>query len=154
MTLLYSFDPGTKATGMAVFDKSELKSVVVLEAKSIEQMLIIVSCFSGDHAVVEMPEIYPHAKARSSDVLKVVQIAGAIRAHFTTSTAIAPKRWTGGVPYRVKVDGTWHEIREDRIKALLTPSEWAKVLSVRAAIRHNAVDAVGLGLWHLKRRAK
>jgi hypothetical protein len=53
--------------------------------------------------------------------------------------------------------GTWKgrlskELHQPRILATLAPAELALVMAVKPpSLRHNTIDAVGIGLWHLGR---
>jgi hypothetical protein len=56
-----------------------------------------------------------------------------------------PSAWKGSVPKDVMIE---------RIKRRLSPEEHARVDLPRAkSLHHNIWDAVGIGLYHLKRRS-
>jgi hypothetical protein len=56
---------------------------------------------------------------------------------------VEPGTWKGRLP---------KEIHQPRILATLTPEELALVMAVKPpSLRHNTIDAVGIGLYHLGR---
>jgi len=141
---LWCFDPSTKSTGIALFDASGLVQVQVVEAKGVDGMINalrgVIKPRPGDEAVIETPMNYRYDKAPPSTVRKLVIVAGACRLPFTTSSSVTPREWNGGVPKK---------ITHGRIEPLLSSRELAMVRQIRAAIRENAYDAVGVGLWKL-----
>lgn len=145
--MIYAVDPSTVATGVAIFLGTRLDRVTVLEAEGLDEMIEAVRAYFYGHpitaeCVVEVPIAYGFKqKGDPNDLLKIAQVAGAVRAHFATSYAITPGGWNGGRPKK---------ITEARIRSLLLPDEVAMLDTVRVAVRHNAIDAVGVGMHHLK----
>ena len=139
----YAIDPSTVATGIALFAQEELIRVTVLEAEGLDYMIEAVRGFfhgvGPAHAVVETPISY-RGDPRPNDILKVAVVAGACRAHFRTSTGVSPSGWNHGRPKK---------ITQARISELLSPEQRDMITAIRAGIRGNAWDAVGIGLHHL-----
>jgi hypothetical protein len=105
--------------------------------------------------VIERPMIYPggRQKARPADIIALAVRAGEWGgkvAAFTGSVPeyVEPARWKGQVP---------KDIHHARILAKLSPEEQAVLTSagngVAPSKRHNIVDAVGIGLFAVGRRA-
>jgi hypothetical protein len=139
--ILYTCDPSTKATGLALFHDRRLVSVQLFEAKGVHGMLEQIARLTVPREaelLIEAPGFYRFDRAKPENVAKIHQIVGAVRAHFTTSRTVTPVQWNRGVP---------KNIAHPRIKALLSRVELAMVESIREAVRHNVYDAVGLGLW-------
>lgn len=128
-----SVDPGAR-TGVAVFEDGELR-VVFASSKGIFTSTAV------DVLVIEIPQIYRASKSRGdpNDLIKVAVLAGKIigRINAPHTVEVHPATWKGQVPKNV---------HNARVLARLSPEERAKVPAV-----HDAIDAVGLGLWFLKR---
>jgi hypothetical protein len=144
-SILYTFDPSTVATGFAIFQDAQLRLVHVIRAKGLDKMIENVKAEMigipiDAHAVVETPTTYKHDKAPPKVVRQLIHVAGACRAHFTTSTSVKPAEWNHGIP---------KEITAKRTRALLSKEEWAIVRV--SDMDDNAWDAIGLGMWYLKR---
>jgi len=152
-SVLYAVDPSTVATGIAIFTYAELLDVVLLQSNGgVVDMIREIQRFFGSHGVnvqrsyacvVETPVAYPFGGrgADPNDLIQVAVVAGAVRAHFSTSTAVTPRQWNGGVPKKITAK---------RIRALLTPKQIAMVEAVPYGVRHNVWDAIGIGMYHLK----
>lgn len=108
-----------------------------------------------EEAVIERPKIYPQGrqKANPKDVITLALTAGEFGGRCKDANAtvryVEPDEWKGGsIP---------KEIHQPRIWAKLTDAE-KSVLDVACkgmapSKRHNVVDAVGIGLWGVGRRA-
>ena len=107
--------------------------------------------------VIEVPRIYPGGRGKGdpNDIVTLAMRVGEIRGHYarTVSARIVetyPRTWKGQVP---------KEIHHARVLAALSAQE-RTVLDAHArrptktnphGYDHNMLDAVGLGLWFLKR---
>jgi hypothetical protein len=138
-TSLVSYDPG-EWPGWAYWREGKL-----------------VSCGKGKGLVgaqwcaCELPRIYPmgKSKARPNDLIKLAVGAGRLTASWPEEQLIwlPPHEWKGQVPDHILYD----RIREalsleelDRLNEGLSPYAKGK--------HHNILDAVGIGLYALKRR--
>ncbi len=92
-----------------------------------------------DLAVIERPTIYPRSPVPPNDIIELAITAGRIAAGFERVEWVLPRRWKGTIP---------KAIMGERILAKLTPAELARIPS---GARHDVIDAIGLGLWYLKR---
>ena len=106
--------------------------------------------------VLEVPRIYPgNSKGDPNDIVKLAMRVGEIRGHYVRTASVHivevfPRTWKGNVP---------KETHHARVLAALSSQE-RSVLAPHArrvtktnphGLDHNMLDAVGLGLWFLKR---
>ena len=151
---LVAVDPG-KNTGLAFFIDGMLARIGCISPKNFAYNLELFT--GGVHQcamtyVVEIPEIYRsrHSKGDPNHLIPLAKQCGMVQGLAETNGALyheyKPKAWKGQLPKHVM---------RNRIKALriLTPHE-EHVLQTTPFSKeeeHNAWDALGLGLWHLKR---
>lgn len=156
--VLVSLDPGKHAVGYAIFVDRELKACGLAENASdvIYHWHIYPerACFGRswpERVVMEIPKIYDRRrwKGNPNDLLPVAAngalIAGTLRpTHFEV---VIPEDWKGQTP---------KEIQNTRDQRVLSPAELAvlKAVPVAASKLHNVIDAVGIGLWALKRQLR
>lgn len=104
----------------------------------------------GFTLVVEKPQVYraSRSKADPNDLIFLAMRAGVLINFYCLYTenilTPTPAEWKGQTPKSVS---------ERRTRKLLTPEE-TRVLAgcgVSAALLHNVIDAVGIGLWALGR---
>lgn len=103
-----------------------------------------------DFVAVEAME-YADRRAKSvpADLLRVQWVGAALGGMFATQiTPVTPTTWKRSVP---------KDIHHKRIRAKLTKREAVALeraeTAVAAGLRHNLVDAVGIGLWAVRRAA-
>jgi hypothetical protein len=112
-----------------------------------------VSTASGyDRAVIERPQVYraSQSKGDPNDLITLAIGVGQMKERLEAAglavELVLPTTWKGQTP---------KEIHSKRILAALSEEEVfrlnACLNSLAPSIRHNLVDAVGLGLWLLKR---
>lgn len=146
MAFVLAVDPGAD-TGWAIFDDDTLKVCGMGVGGCMRNGIT--------RAVIEKPMIYPGGRqqARPADVIKLAVRAGewggrceswfGIQAEY-----VEPFRWKGGIP---------KDIHHARIWAVLKPTEQAIVADAAKGIapskRHNLMDAVGIGLYAVGRKA-
>ena len=154
MMRLATIDPGAHEVGWAVFEGGELEAAGLIECPSLPWLsqalyrLFQLQCPS--EAVVEIPQVYPQRswKGDPNDLIDVAVVAGAAVAALSFHTApelVRPHAWKGNRPKAV----------DNRLtKSLLNRKERALLSKCGAPARlmHNVVDAVGIGLWKLRRR--
>lgn len=105
---------------------------------------------SVSRAWIEKPVVYPRSPVPPNDIVKLALVAGYWRGVLTVDGVdvnyVEPNDWKGSVP---------KPIHEARIWARLSPAEQAVAdqgcKGVAPKKRHNVLDAIGLGLWVLKR---
>lgn len=99
-----------------------------------------------DTVWIESQVIYPRSRVPPNDIVKLAQDAGRWFGVYATLGAavnwVEPARWKGQLPKRV---------HHPRIMAALTSHERQIVAegccALAESLRHNVLDAVGLGLW-------
>lgn len=159
--VIVALDPGIggkNATGWAVFRDAYLVGAGLLTSaeKSVEgritgqlkearaQMLC-----GLDQLVIEVPVIYPHSKqlAKPADIVHLSLLAGALMGALDAEVTIMiePSQWKGQLPKNVI---------EERVMEALCENERRCLGQLPKTKRHNAVDAVGLGLHHTRRVTK
>lgn len=161
---LVSIDPGTEETGIALYRAGTLDDVDVLRVKrtvgnreqrasgmgrlAIDKARGWLGASSGSF-VLEYPQIYRHgagAEVDPDDVLALVLVLGHVWGTFHglnghTIDLVRPATWKGQVPKR---------IMNNRIVNTLTSAE-RQLVHDKVRSNHNALDAVGIGLWALRR---
>lgn len=154
MTLV-TIDPGKKSAGVAIFRHGLLWDCMFVRARAHEHMCITAG-FVGfaldsrdNEAMIEVPRVYPKGHTPNpNDLIPVAVVAGMFGRVLAGKGArvrfVAPKTWKGSVP---------KEVHNRRVTKKLTDAE-LRVLDkcgLPASLRHNVVDAVGIGLWTLRR---
>lgn len=96
--------------------------------------------------VIEVPQIYWNSRkgGRAADLIELAGVVGAVssacpvlhRVHFL------PKSWKGQTP---------KEVHNSRVLKKLSEEESGFLEPTAASLRHNMIDAVGLGLFRLGR---
>lgn len=106
--------------------------------------------FSPSDVWIEAPVIYPRSKARPADITKLSREAGewAGRYHSVGAQAhyVRPSEWKGQLPKDVCHARVWAVLdakEQDIVRKALKGMAPSK--------RHNVLDAVGIGLWVLRR---
>lgn len=157
MSTLLAVDPSLRGTGWAYFERGMLEKCGVLEGSTdttrIEAVRAIHASInvSGKYPelVIEFPRIYPKGRGETdhvdpNDLLWVAAVAGAMST-LGPSKIYYPSDWKG------------QSKKEKTLRLVLqacTPAERAVIEQVKGWKRHNAVDAVGIGMYHLKRIGK
>lgn len=160
MSRLLAIDPSLRGTGWALFVDTNLVQCGVIggpnqftNIEAVRQIWLDSSAVVLTHnaeVVVEFPRIYPKGRGASdnvdpNDLLWVAAVAGAFAAQANTVKSYYPSDWKG------------QSKKEKTLRIVLqacNPAERAVIESVQGAKRHNAVDAVGIGMYHLKRIGK
>lgn len=159
MHSLIAVDPGLRHCGIAYFYKGILGYAGLVRnpettargARAWIAMARAVAAriqrFDWEKGVVEDQEQYEGASNRvnRADLTELAHVAGAVAlvlgARGSDVESPLPKQWKGQLP---------KDVCNRRIEAKLTPLE-AVVIEREGALTHNIIDAVGLGLWALKR---
>lgn len=158
--ILLAIDPGIRGTGAAIFDGSTLIRVAYVvnpfaagnQAGEAAAMGRAVVEWAGavDVVVTEWPRVYAtriRAGQSSGDPNDLLALAGVDAAVAVLvgarSASYCPSEWKGQLP---------KDVMGARILSRLTAAEQSLVMAVTPAYkRHNAVDAIGVGLFHLCR---
>lgn len=163
---LLSIDPSVRAAGIAIFDRNKLVYTNVLRPSAVVQTMQGVSdvmdlaqeawektmgvSFSPETLVVELPQIYQQAQLKGdpNDLIPLAIMAGRLWERFKPKNMMLPlpKEWKGQRPKDVVTAATLSKLCKREIEIFNDD-----LIRVPNGLRHNAMDAIGLGLWSLKR---
>lgn len=157
MSFIIAIDPGLHCSGKATFQDGVLiEASVIRTDKKVKGpqawfnmgKALSLGLFPGlDMLVLEIPQIYAQQTGKDPNHLfGLVGSLGALLGGLWVCppiTAYRPREWKGNTPK--KIHQKW-------ILGELSLEERAIVEKIKpATLRHNAVDAVGIGLFYLKR---
>jgi hypothetical protein len=103
-----------------------------------------------DYFISEVPQVY-RAGASKGDPDDLIQLAGVVGVfssifRATTHLGVKPREWKGQVP---------KDVHHARLVKTLTPEEMAMVeASAPPSLRHNVLDAVGIGRYFFEARRR
>ncbi len=163
---MISIDPSWRGTGTAQFDNDSLllKEVHLLSVgktkltwESMARLagslsLQLYNAHNGARiGIIEVPKVYPHSSKKSADgtehnvdpndIVRLAYLAGVLAPGVETVT---PQEWKKQVPKK---------IHNQRVLSRLNEKERYLIedYNCPAHLKHNVIDAVGLGLWKLGR---
>jgi len=149
---LMAIDPGTKATGWALFRLQRLVAAGLYRGKHAAETIGQIQAapiYDLDVLIVERPQVYDRHRTKGDPnaLIPLAMIGGAAAGvhGWAELRAPHPNEWKGAIS---------KEIHHPRILAELRPEELAVVEAMKgvpASLRHNVLDAIGLGLWGLGR---
>jgi hypothetical protein len=162
---LVSLDPGIRVSGLAVFRDSVLIHARILKnptkeargptawwtmaGEAVNAFRNATAWFPGVAPVVfvtEVPQVYRfgNRKVDPDDLIQLAGVGGAVGASLKPAAAHGyyPRQWKGSVDKDVMVR---------RILGRLSRAERAAIAPCTASLKHNVVDAIGIGLHHLGR---
>lgn len=141
-----AIDPG-QISGWATFHRGELYAAgVMTEAEIVGRPPV--AQWAPVQVVIEVPRIYPlgRGKGDPNDLISLALLVGELRGFYRRSglpvELVEPRRWKGTTPKK---------IHNRRVKDALAPEERAILPTLPEYKAHNMIDAVGLGLWWLKK---
>lgn len=167
-----SIDPSIRSVGVALWRNGKLrraKRITVEDVEMIEDpaarwirvayriIEFVADCKHEVHAVIfERPQIYGGpSEVDQNDLLGLAGVGGAVamglsvlRAHQNVIVrvhSVLPREWSRGLP-KIKKGNAWESPRGRQIWARLDETERAC-----APAQHDAVDAVGIGLFAIGR---
>jgi hypothetical protein len=137
---MIAVDPGN-STGIAVFANDHLTHVWHVSDMGEAE---IMAPLEGERVIIERPTIYPKMRVPPNDILTLAIRVGRYQEWYESQgarvTLVEPRTWKGQVP---------KPIHHKRILAKLFTNELRALGEYRTQI--DVLDAVGLGLWALKR---
>jgi len=152
---LLCIDPGTAHTGWATFRNGIL---IAAGHTSYRKILANLTTFlpstlppnTAATVVVEVPKKYKYEEHPVGDLITLAFRAGVIVGLQRRPDVVVydPHSWKGGVP---------KPIHHKRVLSVLTPEENALLQQTKPAMHNlspDMLDAVGLGLFHLKRMGR
>lgn len=158
---LISVDPGLRVCGIAEFNNigllvwAELLKNPERKARGPEAWFALADVASATITwglsrpltyACEVPQVYrgPKGKGDPADLIEIAGVAAAIGCRLLPAEAFgyAPRQWKGQVP---------KEVMCRRIESRLSPEEVEAIEKCAPSLRHNVLDAIGIGLFHLGR---
>ena len=171
---IVSIDPGLHCAGVALWDgmRGSLEWAGLVQADAAAQARAALSDFQRSQAagfpmlaravygrivprlretpriVIEVPQVYDRRKSVGdpNDLINLAFMAGLIIGALPTDnvTVVRPAEWGGQVQKAIK---------NSRAVDSLSTEEKARIEIPKAAgtLLHNVLDAVGIGLWYLRR---
>lgn len=159
--MLLAVDPSVRSPGAALFDGTYLIAVARIPCKRVASVsdgqhwynvaFDIVVWADGQCAqtianlVYEKPQIYTARKSKGdpNDLIGLAGVGSAVAGILRAGSILSPTpaEWIGQLPKAVKGSAK-DSPRSRRILSRLTPAELTLVPD-----QHDAIDAVGLGLW-------
>lgn len=105
--------------------------------------------YEADKLIVEVPRVYPRTTPEPNDLIDLAMAAGFFAGAWGSieTVHVHPRQWKGTVR---------KDIMLKRIEARLSAREKGILDAAvpQKSLRHNVVDAIGIGLWHFKRLEK
>lgn len=137
--ILTAIDPGKHASAVAEFHDGTLRRVFYGR--------MITYFWAPEVAVVvELPQVYTRGSSKGdpNDLVDLAFSAGRLVGNATNLRTVRPREWKGQLPKNV---------HHARVRKALSAAELAVLdaCNVPVSKRHNVLDAVGLGLWALRR---
>lgn len=159
---LMAIDPSLRATGWALFVDGELKTGGIVKTDPNEDAAKVAHVVAKHlsleldscHAVIEKPQIYQGRKSKGNpnDLVGVALIAGACAAWAKTTVFITPHDWKGTIPKDILPRYIIHKRNEKELSPEACTVYRKCLASWAQGIRHNFVDAVGIGLYAIRQK--
>jgi Holliday junction resolvasome RuvABC endonuclease subunit len=163
--VILAIDPGLHSCGVAIFDTNTSLVWAGLVKNSVDahpenptfhQMLwngmvdavdakLRALRYKPDRMAIELPQVYiaSRSKGDPADLIMLTGVVGSLVHWFSgMSFLYKPYSWKGNVP---------KAIMSERILKRLNDDEQRRIEKAPKSLWHNTIDAVGIGLHHLKR---
>jgi hypothetical protein len=142
--MIVAIDPGKHASGWAVFWDGKLWACGF--GNDADPILDVTEGIV-DLVVLEVPRVYDRKrwKGDPNDLIDISVAGGILVGALRPETVklVRPQDWKGQTPKGVQAD---------RTLAKLTKAEAERLNGVASKSKlHNVIDAIGIGLWELKR---
>jgi hypothetical protein len=143
---LVAIDPGVRRCGISLWEEGKLRNAwLTKERDTWSEVAGDVGAWTGK-AVIEFPQFYSRralGKGDPNDLLNLAAVVGAITTHYLYPVIVRPREWKGQAP---------KDVTEARVRKELSKVEMARVDLPAKSLRHNVFDAIGIGLWFLKKK--
>jgi hypothetical protein len=152
--ILVAIDPG-KNTGVAVFRNGVLLNVGLFQAENTQDytqgMFALMDEIKPDQVVIEIPRSYGRMqqKGDQNDLIQLAKGAGiciAAASPFCLVEEVYPQDWKGQQPKEINNQQTLNKLYKP------VETDIINKLKMKKNERHNVLDAVGIGLWKLRRK--
>jgi len=160
MTHLVSLDPGLRGCGLAYWNEDGSLAHVAYVRNTVKQgdgprawtgyQSTYIWNRRTAYFISEVPQVY-RVGASKGDPDDLIQLAGVVGVfsmliQSDVRMGVKPREWKGQVP---------KDVHHARLVKTLTPEEMAMVeAAAPPSLRHNVLDAVGIGQWWFKNRSK
>jgi hypothetical protein len=144
-----SIDPGTKEMGWALWEDNELQMCGLARGTNWVESVKALPKFSIIKLTIEDQQIYRRSSINAHSLLAVARVVGAVVAYydFPQCVLVPPAKWKGQVPKDVCNRRTLAKLTDDELHQVT-------IAPCPPSLKHNLLDAVGIGLWANKRRRK
>lgn len=156
--MIFTLDPGVKCAGCALFeDDGELTYAWLVEGKDwvstaneVVRTFPVNACVVGEFVFEHMQVYKETSPGIADDLILLSLMAGRVSGMLSTwvrkVTSYTPATWKGQIPKKIMIE---------RIKKSLSSEEFLRVETPRAQSKaHNVFDAVGIGLFHLRKKRR
>ena len=150
---LIAVDPAKLSVGWAAFEGARLRSCGLIRQLERGSFLLdlgrMFADLEGPEVVIEVPQVYQQRSwaGDPNDLIDVALTAGSVQgfARLCRTILVRPRQWKGTRSKSV--------CNKLTLKSL---DEGERLIYERIAVprhlRHNVLDAIGIGLWRLERR--
>ena len=142
-----TIDQGTKEMGWALWEDNELQICGIARGQNWVEAVLALPKFTIERLTIEDQQIYRKSPINAHSLLAVARVVGAVVAYyqFPKFVLVPPAKWKGQLP---------KDVCNRRTLSKLTDSELyqVEVAPCPASLKHNLLDAVGIGLWASRRR--
>jgi hypothetical protein len=142
---LLAIDPAAHGAAYAFFEGGRLRAANLLHREDpLTAVALMPPMYAHEQVVIEVPQVYQQRqwKGDPNDLINVALVVGMLMYRYRECAVqiVKPHDWKGSAPKKVM---------GDRILLALDASEQAVITSaaVRPNLRHNIIDAAGIGLW-------
>lgn len=150
---LLTIDPGAHLVGWASFEDGRLARCGLVRESKLGLGHAIAERFQSngaycDRVVIELPQVYGRrSPIDPNDLITLAVTVGRVAqalGHATPIEFVHPHAWKGSVPAEVMLKRIASRLDTGEAHTLHTTK-------VPASLEHNVIDAIGIGLWALKR---
>jgi|TARA_R100001086_G_C11836857_1_gene258065 hypothetical protein len=142
-----SVDPGTKDMGWALWEDNELQICGLARGKDWVETVLSLPKFTISQLTIEDQQIYRRSPINAHALLACARVVGAVVAYydFPEFRIVTPAQWKGQLPKTVCNRRTLAKLTENELHQV-------GIAPCPESLKHNLLDAVGIGLWATGRR--
>ena len=142
-----SIDPGTKDMGWALWEDNELSMCGLARGKNWLETVQALPKFTLKKLTIEDQQIYRRSPINAHSLLAVARVVGAVIAYydFVPHAIVSPAKWKGQLPKEVCNRRTLSKLTDLELRQF-------EIAPCPASLKHNLIDAIGIGLWASRRR--
>lgn len=175
---ILSLDSGLRDCGVALYDESTLSECALVRSpvrkdrdavawNAMAETVVNWTLEQGDPPdvlVYEMMEAYEsNSAAKNNQILQLAGVLGATCREFslvggTQFIGYLPKQWKGNIkkdPHHRRITGAYSKATGKFRPGILTEAELEIYAAARDGVpdglRHNILDGIGIGLYHVRR---